>query len=282
LGDSLLANAFAQSWVDAAWFSLDRCLLTFTWTEYGGGDAVGAQTEAGIDAAIPDSTLPALLYAGSLGLYERRNENLEMLDQLLLEESLEESVPADDIGFTPEDDVEELSDPDESLWMSQGDHPGWLQLSLANVGSVGLTVPKGYLLYGFDESFAEVRSVTSDGKKRVADYYLEAGVTAAQVETDACSLEGFSGTLGYRDVEIGSVQSLTVNGINWQWRGAVYALAGVDGTVGCYRDVCAWSALGSGVVRMQLTVTCGSIEEARSQNAENLAWEFLGLVSPAS
>ena len=291
LGDALLAEAFAESWVEGAWFTLESCHLTYTWTDFGSGEGLllpEGTARASTDVTIPRSTLPALLYAGSVGLLERRNKNLEMLDQLLEEENLEKtlseedysSLTEEDISFLAEDDGEELSDPEDDLWMRQGDNPGWITLSLANTGTVGLVVPEGFSVSGFDESFAEVISVSPEGKERIADYFLEGGVTAEQVRTDVCSPEGFSAELGYRDVEIGAARDISVNGMNAQWRGAVYSLDHGDGSYVCYRDVCAWYAMGSGVFRMQILAACESIEEARKLDPENLAWEFLGLVSP--
>lgn len=285
LGDRLLQTAFAESWVDSAWFSLESCTLTFRWTAFGEAGGLGlpeGTAKASLDVTIPDSMLPALLYAGSVGLLERRNANLAMLDQLLEDLMLGEPVPADDSGFLPEDDVEEFSEPDESFWMRQGENPGWLTLTFSNVGTVGLSVPEGYQLSGYDGSFAEVTSTDADGRERVADYFLEYAFSPQQVEEDVCSPQGFSAELGYRDVEIGSAQAITINGINARWRGAVYVQDRGDGTQTCFRDVHVWTGLGGGVFRLQISVPCASIEEARSLNPENLVWEFFSLVSPVS
>lgn len=280
LGDALLGKAFAESWVDGAWFTLKNCLLTFNWTDFDSEEvSITLPSDASPDVTIPDSLLPALLYAGSKGMLERRNENIEVLDQLL-EENWEEILPEGDASLPPEDDVEEFSDPDDSLWMNQGENPGWLSLSMENVGAVGLTVPESYRMSGYDESFAELISVTTDGKERIVDYYLEEGVSASQIEKDVCSPEGYSEALGYSEAELGIVQGVTINEIFWQWRGAVYKLDNGDGTVVCCRNVSAWSARGNGVFRVEISVPCGSIDEARSLDSESLIWEFLSLAVP--
>ena len=279
LGDALLTEAFAGSWVDGTWFTLKSCRLTFNWTDFGGANDFPDGTESSSpDDSIPDSLLPALLHVGSAGLLERRNENLAMLEQILSESVPDESVPEDDRDFLPEDDVEELPEPEDESWIQEVENPGEITLIFSNVGTVAMKIPEGYQLLGHDGSSAVVASTDGGGRERIADYYLEYANSPEQVEKDVCAPEGFSAALGFRDVEMGEAREITVNGMNFRWRGAVYVQDNGDGTETCFRDVHVWRALGGGVFRVQISVPCAGLEEARSLEPENLVWEFLGLV----